>query len=176
MITNREKIINLHQKNIIEVVIINENLIVITQTNPKQKKQHRNESSKKKIPNSSDNEIPKRSPSPKKPRLESQIKVQTPPPDINKTELPSKPNRTERIVVLEESRTDSIGPTSTRVSITTKATYNDEHPKMNSSSEDENEIDLRERLLREKAIKSMRRRQLTTNNNDTNDRIIYETQ
>jgi len=47
---------------------------------------------------------------------------------------------------------------------------------MNSSSEDENEIDLRERLLREKAIKSMRRRQLTTNNNDTNDRIIYETQ
>ncbi|CAF4580366.1 unnamed protein product, partial [Rotaria magnacalcarata] len=56
----------------------------------------------------------------------------------------------------------------------------------NSQSEDENEIDLRERLLREKAIKSMRRRQLTTtttNNNNTdvhtkttNDRIVYETQ
>jgi len=42
----------------------------------KTKKTHRNESSKK----TSDNEIVKTSSSPKKPRLESQIKVQTPPP------------------------------------------------------------------------------------------------
>ena len=33
----------------------------------------------------------------------------------------------------------------------------------NDSSEDESEIDLRERLLREKAIKSMQRRQLSQN-------------
>jgi hypothetical protein len=47
----------------------------------KTKKPHRNESSKKKISNSSDKEILKSSLSPpKKPRLESQIKVQTPPP------------------------------------------------------------------------------------------------
>jgi len=164
-------------------MIINENLIGINQTNSKQKKTHRNESSKKKIPILSDNEIPKTPSSPKKPRLESQIKVQTPPPppsDAN-AELPIKPNRTERIVVLEESRIESIASISTRVSITTKTIYNEEQSKINNSSEDENEIDLRERLLREKAIKSMRRRQLSTNNNDintktTSDRIVYETQ
>ena len=38
----------------------------------------------------------------------------------------------------------------------------DEH-RTNASSEDESEIDLRERLLREKAIKSMQRRQLSQN-------------
>jgi len=64
----------------------------------KTKKIHRNKSSK------NDNEIPKTlsSSSPKKPRLESQIKVQTPPPssssEIQQQELPIKPNRTERIV------------------------------------------------------------------------------
>jgi len=46
----------------------------------KTKKSHRNESSKKKISNSFDKEILKPPSSPKKPRLESQIKVQTPPP------------------------------------------------------------------------------------------------
>lgn len=52
----------------------------------------------------------------------------------------------------------------------------------NHSSEDENEIDLRERLLREKAIKSMRRRQSSINQTNTitskatSDRIVYETQ
>ncbi len=65
--------------------------------------------------------------------------------------------------------------------ITTQRISNDEHPATNNSSEDENEIDLRERLLREKAIKSMRHRQLSTNNNDINtktttDRIVYKTQ
>jgi hypothetical protein len=77
-------------------------------------------------------------------------------------------------VVLEESRSDRIGSISTRVSITTTQ---DERPKTNSnnSSEDENEIDLRERLLREKAIKSMRSRQSSINNT-THDRIVYETQ
>ena len=85
-------------------------------------------------------------------------------------------------VVLEESRTDGAASVSTRVSITTKTVYNEERPinNNNSTSEDENETDLRERLLREKAIKSMRRRQLT-NNDDVNtrtksDRIVYETQ
>ncbi len=67
------------------------------------------------------------------------------------------------------------------MSITTQRISNDEHPITNNSSEDENEIDLRERLLREKAIKSMRHRQLSTNNNDINtktttDRIVYKTQ
>ncbi len=75
-------------------------------------------------------------------------------------------------VVLEESRSDRIGSISTRVSIKTPK---EEHPKTNSSSEDENEIDLRERLLREKAIKSMKSRQLSTNS-ATHDRIVYETQ
>jgi len=70
------------------------------------------------------------------------------------------------------------------VSITTKTVYKDSHPKNddnNNSSEDENEIDLRERLLREKAIKSMKRRQLTSDNDDihtktttTIDRIVYD--
>ncbi|CAF3985131.1 unnamed protein product [Rotaria sp. Silwood2] len=173
------------------------------------KKTHRNESSKKKkdknehkdktnsnsYQSSSNNEIPQSS-SPKRPRLESQIKVQTPPPpklpDDNKSQQelvrqPStsiKPNRTERIVVLEESRTDSIDSISARVSISTKINDNEEHQNK-SPSEDENEIDLRERLLREKAIKSMRRRQNLAANNDNNtnintktttDRIVYETQ
>lgn len=48
------------------------------------------------------------------------------------------------------------------------------------SSEDENEIDLRERLLREKAIKSMRnRRQLSQQDElqttSSNDRIVFQT-
>ncbi|CAF3380239.1 unnamed protein product [Rotaria sp. Silwood1] len=173
------------------------------------KKTHRNESSKKKTDKNEDkektysnsyqssstnNEIPQ-SPSPKRPRLESQIKVQTPPPKLSddnhksqqelvrQPSTPIKPNRTERIVVLEESRTDGTDSISARVSISTKINDNEEYQN-NNHSEDENEIDLRERLLREKAIKSMRRRQnLTTNNNTnintkttTNDRIVYETQ
>jgi serine/arginine repetitive matrix protein 1 len=144
----------------------------------KTKRSHRNESSKKKSSKSSEHEILQVT-SPKKPRLESQIKVQTPPPpppsDDHKAEpqvVPIKSNRIERIVVLEESRTDRISSISTRVSITTTQ---DDHPKINNSSEDENEIDLRERLLREKAIKSMRNRQSSINNT-THDRIVYETQ
>jgi hypothetical protein len=66
------------------------------------KKSHRNESSKKKKDKDS-SPIPL---SPKKPRLESQIKVQTPPPPPSKSsdennshfQQPIKPNRTERIV------------------------------------------------------------------------------
>ena len=51
----------------------------------------------------------------------------------------------------------------------------------NDSSEDENEIDLRERLLREKAIKSMQhRRQLSQQDElqtmtSSNDRLVLET-
>ncbi|CAM4821354.1 unnamed protein product [Rotaria magnacalcarata] len=158
----------------------------------KDKNQHKAE---KKDSNSyqsiSTNEIPVPS-SPKRPRLESQIKEKTPPiklPDNNKFQqlsAPIKPTRTERIVVLEESRIDATDSVSTHVSIAAKSTDHEIKHQNNSQSEDENEIDLRERLLREKAIKSMRRRQLTTtttNNNNTdvhtkttNDRIVYETQ
>ncbi|CAF1172883.1 unnamed protein product [Adineta steineri] len=162
------------------------------------KKTHRNESSsqkpkEKEIHNShelsSDNEILK-SPTPtKKPRLESRIQKQSPPPskisndNVQQPSTVIKPNRTERIVVLEESRTDSIGSVSTRVSITTKKIYNEEHSNNdnNNSSEDETEVDLRERLLREKAIKSMKLRQIQNPNNDNNtkprttsDRIVYD--
>lgn len=76
--------------------------------------------------------------------------------------------------MLEDARVDGVESISTRVSIVAQQNNN-------IQSEDENEIDLRERLLREKAIKSMRRRQLTNNNNDTQprvttDRFVYETQ
>ncbi|CAF2030621.1 unnamed protein product [Rotaria magnacalcarata] len=158
----------------------------------KDKNQHKAE---KKDSNSyqsiSTNEIPVPS-SPKRPRLESQIKEKTPPiklPDNNKFQqlsAPIKPTRTERIVVLEESRIDATDSVSTHVCIAAKSTDHEIKHQNNSQSEDENEIDLRERLLREKAIKSMRRRQLTTtttNNNNTdvhtkttNDRIVYESQ
>ncbi|CAF3485471.1 unnamed protein product [Rotaria socialis] len=148
----------------------------------KLKKDKNQDKTEKKDSNSyqsiSTNEIPVPS-SPKRPRLESQIKEKTPPmklPDNNKSQqlfAPIKPTRTERIVVLEESRIDATDSVSTHVSIVTKSTDNERKHQNNNQSEDENEIDLRERLLREKAIKSMRRRQLTTT---TNDRIVYETQ
>ncbi|UJR15708.1 hypothetical protein I4U23_002643 [Adineta vaga] len=149
----------------------------------------------------SDNKSSKLSTPPKKVRLESQIRVQTPPPPTSKlpvekisqkelaqpSSTPIKSNRTERIVLLEDSRTDDTSSISTRVSIMTKTVSDEKHSNNgdnnnNSSSEDENEIDLRERLLREKAIKSMRQRQLTNPNNNNNintktttsDRIVYD--
>ena len=70
---------------------------------------------------------------------------------------------------MEESRTD-------RGSVTKKPASNEESSKTVQSSDDENEIDLRERLLREKAIKSMKRRQVISNSKPTTDRIVYETQ
>lgn len=89
---------------------------------------------------------------------------------------------------MDESPRDRLASVATRVPIKSKSPFEDEPlpppPKNNNndSSEDENEIDLRERLLREKAIKSMRRRQLSNNYDDmnttktTSDRIVYETQ
>ncbi|CAF1095823.1 unnamed protein product [Adineta ricciae] len=147
---------------------------------------------------SSDKEIPCLTTPPKKPRLESQIRVQTPPPSTrlaveNKSEnevmrpsaTSTRSNRTERIVVLEDSRKDGADPFASRVPVTVKSSDDDARLKTsdnnNNSSEDETEIDLRERLLREKAIKSMRRRQLSNPNNNntkpkttTNDRIVYD--
>lgn len=82
---------------------------------------------------------------------------------------------------MEDSRIDSTESISTRIPVAKKPIDSEEHHK-NNASEDENEIDLRERLLREKAIKSMKRRQSSSNNNAninakiTTDRIVYETQ
>ncbi|CAF0979119.1 unnamed protein product [Adineta ricciae] len=146
----------------------------------------------------SDKEIPRLTTPPKKPRLESQIRVQTPPPSTklaveNKSEnevirpsaTSTRSNRTGRIVVLEDSRKDGADSFALRVPVTAKSSDDDTRLKTSdnnhNSSEDETEIDLRERLLREKAIKSMRRRQLSNPNNNntkpkatTNDRIVYD--
>ena len=82
---------------------------------------------------------------------------------------------------------DGFGSLSSRISVPTKTVSDDvrsknaDHIHMTNSSEDEIEIDLRERLLREKAIKSMRRRQLsnpTTGNVNTkattSDQVVYD--
>ena len=53
----------------------------------------------------------------------------------------------ERIVLVEDGRPEDTRRT--------------DSPKNQQESEDENEIDLRERLLREKAIKSMQKRRLS---------------
>lgn len=117
-------------------------------------------------------------------QIQSQIQVVSPKPD-------SKSQRTERIVktfhslchfqfeqirlfivqvLLETSANDDT----TSVSVIPKT---EDQPKQ-QSSEDETEIDLRERLLREKAIKSMKRRQLSQQQQEnqsktTTERIVY---
>jgi len=69
------------------------------------------------------------------------------------------------------------------ISIVNQVTSHDESSEVHHSSEDENEIDLRERLLREKAIKSMKRRQSSTINPPPSlskppitERIVYQPQ
>ena len=81
--------------------------------------------------------------------------------------------------MLETDKIDSFDTIQKPDPIVVKSSGFNQFQEIHYSSEDENEIDLRERLLREKAIRSMKRRQLSQQEeqqpNTTGGRIVYQT-
>jgi len=74
---------------------------------------------------------------------------------------------------MDETRADDMKITNSTYQSTTDSSRNQQ------DSEDETEIDLRERLLREKAIKSMQKRRLSHQNDlkmkNISERIVHQT-